>query len=403
MHQKILFVDDEPNILAGLQRSLRPLQNEWEMAFCNSGAEALAKLAQQPVDVVVSDMRMPGMNGTELLAEIHRRYPQVVRIMLSGYADRDLSLNSLVPKHQFIAKPCKPEAIKATIGRACTLRDLLAGNSLQQLLAQMQTLPSLPTLYSKLIEELRSPRASTTRFGKIIAQDVEMTVKILQIVNSTAFSPHRPISNPAEAVKLLGVGTIAALVLTIEIFSQAQQAHAPGFSASTLWNHSLRVGLWAQRIAQAEEQPAEVVQEAFTAGLLHETGHLLLAANLPRQYLRMLLLMRTKRFSSHEASLEVFGASHSMVGAYLLRRWELPATIVETVAFHDRPWYSLVPGFGPLTAVHVANALANEPRGGHKDHQATGLDLDYLTKIKLSARLPVWRKLCAQTARQARA
>ncbi len=83
----ILFVDDEPHIIDGLKRSLRPMWHEEKVVFANSGTEALERLAQQPFDVVVTDMRMPGISGAQLLTEVLKQYPQIVRIMLSGHSD----------------------------------------------------------------------------------------------------------------------------------------------------------------------------------------------------------------------------------------------------------------------------------------------------------------------------
>ncbi|MDJ0855264.1 MAG: response regulator, partial [Desulfobacterales bacterium] len=86
--KRLLFVDDEPMVLKGLQRSLRSMRQEWEMTFAAGGREALDAMQAQPFDVVISDMRMPEMDGAQLLEVVKRDYPQVVRIILSGQLDR---------------------------------------------------------------------------------------------------------------------------------------------------------------------------------------------------------------------------------------------------------------------------------------------------------------------------
>src|SRR5438093_827737 len=115
MKTRILFIDDETLVLQGLQRMLRSMRNDWEMEFVESGAKALERIAQVGFDVVVSDMRMPGMNGAELLAEVMKRNPKTVRLILSGHADKELILKCVGSTHQYLAKPCDPEALKATI------------------------------------------------------------------------------------------------------------------------------------------------------------------------------------------------------------------------------------------------------------------------------------------------
>src|ERR1700751_643330 len=106
MSKRVLFVDDEAMVLSGLQRSLRPMRNEWEMAFVNSGAEALQLMEHEPFDIIVTDMRMPVMNGAQLLEEVKRRFPQCFRIILSGQADQETIMRAVDPTHQYLSKPC---------------------------------------------------------------------------------------------------------------------------------------------------------------------------------------------------------------------------------------------------------------------------------------------------------
>lgn len=150
MSIRILFVDDEPLILEGLQRSLRPLRKEWNAAFATGGEEALAVLQREPFDVVVTDMRMPGMDGAALLDEVTRSYPDILRLVLSGQSDRDSVVKSAGMAQQYLAKPCSIEALKDAVNRVVSLRRLLADSSLKQLLSRMRSIPSVPPLYIEL-------------------------------------------------------------------------------------------------------------------------------------------------------------------------------------------------------------------------------------------------------------
>ncbi len=208
MNIKILFVDDEPNVLSGLQRMLRSMSHEWEMKFAGSGREALDILSNESFNVVVSDMRMSGMNGVELLTEVMKRYPQTVRIVLSGYLDREMILKSVRPVHQFISKPCDAEKLKSAIARTMALRGLLAGGTLKKVVSQMDSLPSLPSVYTEIIDELERPESSIQRVGSIVSRDNGMTTKVIQLVNPAFFGVPRHIANPAQAVVLLGLETI---------------------------------------------------------------------------------------------------------------------------------------------------------------------------------------------------
>ncbi|HKX33022.1 MAG TPA: response regulator [Blastocatellia bacterium] len=392
--KKILFVDDESRILDGLRRMLRPMLNEWEMAFVTSGAEALETLAAGPFDVVVSDMRMPGMDGAQLLTEVRRHYPEVVRIILSGYTEHEQTLRSLGPVHQFLQKPCDSAAIKETVGRSCALRDLLTGEPLQRAISRMEPLPALPALYLELVDALASPQTATRRVGELIAAHPLIEAKLLEVANSGAFNLPRSLSSAANAVTFLGPATVMALALMIEVFSLFRPDQLPESFSAELWAQSLHVGIFAKRAARSEGQGPELSEEAFVAGLLHRVGSLMLACLQPESYQRVLDLVRAGRRSLEEAELEVFGATQAEVGAYLLGRWGLPTSIVEAVAYHQHPERCLARSFVPLTAVHVGAALDFEARSMPPEQGATFLNLDYLTTLELDDRLPVWQQLC---------
>jgi len=391
--KRILFVDDEPKVLEGIQRMLRPMRHEWQMAFAHSGPEALDILAERPFDVVVSDMRMPGMDGGELLTEVMRRYPETVRIVLSGYSAKETVLRSVGPTHQYLAKPCDAETLKRVIARAYALRGVLSSGTLRQTVSQIRSLPSLPRLYVELVNELQSPDASMKRVGQIIGKDVGMTAKVLQLVNSAFFGLRRHVSDPSQAAGLLGLDTIQALVLSIQVFSQFDGARATGLCLDTLWNHSAATGTLAKSICAAEDCETSACDHALMAGLLHDAGKLVLAANLPERYGQVLVLARDEAVAEWEAERQVFGTTHAEVGAYLLGLWGLPNPIVEALAFHHCPNEYIETTFAPLTAVHVADALEHGPDAAAAGRDVSRLDIDYLARIGLAERLPAWREL----------
>ena len=390
--RRIIFVDDEPKVLEGLKRMLRSMRHGWEMSFVESGAEALAALDAKHYDVVVSDMRMPGMDGAQLLTEVMNRHPQTVRIILSGYADQELVMKSVGAAHQYLSKPCDAETLKHAVGHACSLRDLLSNASLQRIVSQMESLPSLPSLYAELIQELQSPDASIKKVGEIISLDLGMTAKVLQMVNSAFFGLRRNISSPTEAAMFLGIDTIMSLVLAIHVFSQFNASKLAGFTPQALWSHSMATGLLAKRIAKAEKLGNKVAEDAFTAGLLHDSGKVVLAASLPEWYEQALTLTKTEKISLVEAEQDVFGTTHAEIGAYLLGLWGLPESIIEAVAFHHCPSQCLTQTFSPLTLVHIANALQHDPDAGNQKEGTSQLDTDFLAQLNLVDRLDTWQE-----------
>jgi HD-like signal output (HDOD) protein len=388
--KKILFVDDEPLVLQGLQRMLRPLRQDWEMEFVDSGAKALERMAQAPFDVVVSDMKMPGMNGAELLAEVMKRHPKTVRLILSGHADKELILKCVGSTHQYLAKPCDPEALKATVQRASSLENSLRSEKLKDIVSRMGHLPSIPSLYVEIVEGLRNPEVSLEEVGAIIAKDMAMSAQILRLVNSAFFGLRRQVSSATEAVTYIGLDTIRSLVLSINAFSQFDNVAFQRFSPQALWSHSLDTAALAKEIAQLEQADRKLVDEAFIAGLLHDTGKLVLASNYPEQYGQALDLMHTDRLEPSAAEQLIFGVTHADVGGYLLGLWGLPVPVVEVIALHHTPSASANKIFSPLTAVHAADALLQQ-QGKEDEPALPQIDSRYLEELRLSDRLKVWR------------
>src|SRR5579862_2782921 len=290
--KRILFVEDESLVLQGLQRMLRPMRAEWEMVFVESGDKALELMEQALFDVVVSDMRMPGMNGAELLAEVLKRFPKTVRLVLSGHADRDLVLKCSGSTHQYLSKPCEPEELKSAITRAGDLEQSLRDQNLRQLISRMDRLPSMPSLYVEIVEKLQDPQIGLEEIGGIVAKDLAMTAKILKLVNSAFFGLGRQISSPVEAVSYLGVDTIKSLVLSIHAFSQFADSKFKDFSIDALWVHSQQTAGLAKEIIRLEQGEPKVMDESFVAGLLHDTGKLVLASNFPAEYDQVLQVGR---------------------------------------------------------------------------------------------------------------
>jgi len=391
--KRILFVDDEPRILQGLSRMLRTMRQEWEMHFVKNGHDALDVLAQKRFDVVVTDMRMPGMDGAQLLTQVMRRYPHIVRIVLSGQSDQEIIHRSIGPTHQYMAKPCDAESLKAVVARACVLHELLCDKRLTNLVSQMETLPSRPDLYTKILQELQSPETSMQKVGKIISKDMGMTAKILQLVNSAFYGLPQHVSSPTHAATLLGLNTIRTLVLSIHVFNQFEQAKLPRAFLSGVWNHSIIVSSLAKAISDAENVEQKISDDALLAGTLHDCGKLILIANLPEQYNQALTLARDKDICIVEAEMQTFGATHAEVGAYLLGLWGLPDPICEAVTFHHNPSGSPAGQFTALTAVHVADALVQQFRPERTIGAIPQIDEAYLGEIGLAQRLSHWQEI----------
>jgi HD-like signal output (HDOD) protein/CheY-like chemotaxis protein len=390
MSKRILFVDDEAMVLQGLQRSLRAMRGEWDAEFATSGAEALEIMSRAPFDVVITDMRMPGMDGAQLLERVRVQFPRTVRMILSGQSDRESILRSIGPTHQYLSKPCDVEELKQKLRHAFALRDLLADPKLKEIVSRLESVPSLPAIYVKITKALEVPDASMSDISGIIAEEMGMSTKMLQLVNSAFFGLASPVSSVKQAASLIGMENIRALALSVNIFSRFEGSL--GEDMAFLWNHSLATAGFAKVIAKAQSGGRTELDDAFTAGLLHDIGRLILASACTKDYMNV--LGKTRQGTALlAAEQEVFGCTHAAVGAYLLGLWGLPDAIVAAAAWHHEPAAGGPHSFCPLIAVHVAN---------HQDHELhsycleakPAIDEVLLAQLGLRERLPAWIAAC---------
>jgi HD-like signal output (HDOD) protein/CheY-like chemotaxis protein len=393
--KRVLFVDDDQKVLDAIERTLLDTGSDFAMAFASSGPEALRQLEQSAVDVIVADMHMPGMGGAELFTEVMRLYPQTVRILLSDNAGLDLVLRSSTTAHQFLTKPSDAATLRTTLDRALRIREMLASPGLRAVVSRMTSLPTLPAMYTKLVASLDDPEISSRELGEIIAQDIGMTAKILQIANSAFFGLYRYVANPSEAAVYLGIDTIRALTLSTTVFSAFQEAGLNPSFIGQLQQHSMATGIVASAIAKAENLSKKACDASLVGGLLHDAGKLVLAANCPHEYADVLAIMQKENITAHAAEDRVFGATHAEIGSYLLWLWGLPDEVCRAVAFHHQPREGPSTAFTAAAAIHVADALEHERAAADPVFQMD-MDLDFLKTLGLAGRIPAWRLLCSE-------
>jgi HD-like signal output (HDOD) protein/ActR/RegA family two-component response regulator len=388
----ILFAEDNEVLLQLYSIMLASESDQWQVALAPDGLTALELVKQQAFDVVVSDMQMPGISGIELLTEVRKLHPQTSRIIVSGFSDQAAAADSLNSTHLFIAKPFDLKTLKATLARIGSLDAYLKDDKLRGLAGKMRSLPSFPALYLEIIKEIESPNSSIQNIAKIVAQDPGITAKILHVANSAAFGLPEPLSNTADAVQQLGMTTVRSLVLSAQVYSSFASARLLHFSAEALWTHLMKCGDLARTIMRHERASFADAEDAFTAGMLHDMGKLMLANSLPGEFQEAVTLANSEKIALHEAEKSVFGATHAGLAAYLFGLWGLPASIIEAVAFHHSPEKSDLKHFSALTAVHVANALCQI-----NSNHSSNLNLDYLGNIGVVDRLDDWRDAVAES------
>ncbi len=392
--KKILFVDDNPQVLEGLERMFSMLEEPWVLAFSNSGVDALAQLRTQEFDIIVTDVRMPGMSGAQLLQLVQQQYPDIVRIILSGQRDNDAIFRSFNHAHQYLSKPCSARELERVLAHACTLREALLNEHLSYV-AEVATLPSVPDIYRQLIDLMADELPPIDRAVRLIKQDVGISVKLLQLANSARLGKREPVYTVEQAVADLGLETVRSLAIADEVFYPLEpESHAVGFNSVDWWRHSMDVSYYTGELLNLEKADREYSAIAKVSGLLHDCGTLLLATQRPADYEQVLAAVTEKGLSLYDAETEVLGVTHAQVGAYYLELREIPPPIVEATGFHHQPSSSPAMKSIFLAALHAADVFTIVKRSAMGSNPFDYLDLPYLKSMGLEAKIPTWLRCC---------
>ena len=328
---RILFVDDEPHVLAALRRvfCLRDM-GACAVYFEESGAKALKAMAARPFDAVVSDFRMPGIDGTQFLCEVRRRYPETVRLVLSGCAEERGLIQLADLAHQFIPKGCDPGVLLAALDLPLRLGPQLGDQQMRAEVSGAGTLPSSRAAVRDLLAVLDSSCGVGT-VAEVLQRDVALAAKVLQLVNSAFFAARARITSLEDAVVRLGLPTIRSVVVESGagrgLDPQDPAGSSPRDPIEVLNRHALATARLARRLA-----PPEHADEAFCAGLLHECGKLAMAVARPDA---LVPDCRHRGKASRRPGVKILAVARA--GAYLLSLWGLPPEVVEAVASHADP------------------------------------------------------------------
>lgn len=390
---RILFVDDEPEIPGGLHDSVHKYRHQWNMTFVSNGPDALAALAEEPFDVVVSDMRMPQMDGSVLLGQVKARYPRTARIILSGQVESDAVMRALPVTQQFMTKPCAPEQLWRVIERTCSLNGLMGNEAIRDLVGGLDKLPSVPCTYAALTKAMEREEVKISEVVSIVEKDTAMAVKILQLVNSAFFGKAQRVTSIPQAVTYLGHERLKALALSTHVFGILEGAAQQAYGLEQLQEQSMLTAQLARRFLSASGR----AEEGFTAGLLQDVGRVALAVCLKDRYMEVVECVRHGGAALHDVERDRFGVTHAEIGAYLLSIWGLPATIIEAIAFHHAPGSVLHDDTDLVDAVHLADGLVNEAKGlpgsVPVEHR---LDPESLARDGVGAKIQRWRAMAAE-------
>ncbi len=394
--RRVLLVDAATPALAQLQQGLRALRPQWDIVAAASGAAALASLAQQHFDAVVSDIGLPSMDGPLLLAQVRERHPNVVRLCLTASADDAAFLRAVPVTHQFLSKPCNAELLGDMVERICALRDMLQQPAIHELVGNLKALPATTRTFQALSDALARPDAHAAAIADMVSMDTALSLKVLQIANSAFYRRGTPVTSIQAAISYAGLEMIKSLALSACLFNALDASSAAGRRLQELQGRSLQQAHFARMLLRDSRH----ADEAFTAALLLDIGQAVLALSAPEKFERMIELARSSGRACHEVEPEVFGAAHPEVGAYLLGLWGLPLDLIEAVAYHHTPSRVQHAHTSVLAAVHVADAVVDST-GQRPTRLLDRLDASFIARTGVARCLTAWNVHVDAEAEQA--
>jgi len=331
---RILLVDGEPMLLEAFRRSMRMERPAWHVALAGSGEEALALLGREPFDIVVTELLMPGMDGAALLRDVHGSSPSTLRVVLSGQPRVDLMEAAEGHFHRFLAKPLDPEILVGV------LEELVLGETggldeqARRFVSGLKAIPSLPVIYGRIRTLLSGEDPSMPALVALVQSDLGIASKLLKLVNSAYFSLERKVTDLGQAISMLGLETVKTVVLVRGAMEALQALEPAGLDMSALWRHSQGVANGARAIAAGEGQRPAVMEDAYSLGLLHDIGRVILALDPDADYRRV---AEAPAQGLVAAERLLYGTDHPHVGAQLLSLWGLPQEFCQRIREHHAP------------------------------------------------------------------
>lgn len=397
---QIIVISKNRTMVNNLTDSFRKLQPEWRIIQLSSARETEEYIKYCSSIIIDSDLEK---NETvNLLNYLNAEYPPILKYLWVDGFNRDVlkeiisGIKGVMP--QCIWKQQSESVIADTISRSIIFADWLEFKHLSQVLANMRDIPTVPFVYLKLMNLLNDVDSSVEDIASTVAEDPSLCAKVLKIANSAIIGLREPVSSPFEAIMQLGIERIRAFLLSSRFITQFEQQKVPWFSVERFWNHSMLTASYARQIALYKVRDTRLADSSFTAGILHDVGILIFAANNPNSFREIISTAISNGVPLHVAEKNLLGFTHSELAACLLSTWGLPLSILEAIAAHHNPSKGFSTGFSPLSAVHIANGFANEKHQDNNICGDTALDNEYVMKINCDTQLEEFKKLCFESA-----
>lgn len=386
---KILFVDECEEHLNELKALFVHDDDRWDISYVQDGLTAIELLQEDHFQIVITDITMPIIDGHQLLVIIRERFPDVLRIVFSETNNQEMILKVAPLVHRYIAKPCNHSVLRQTIENTLYLNVVLDNENIRKVLIKTTSLPSVPVVYTQLMNRIEQPDFSLKEAAGLISKDMGLCANILKQVNHLGLPDI--ITDLDQAVALLGLDVIRGIALTTHIFYSMGNIEIKHFSLQRLMRESMLTGLFAKEIVLLENHPLQLADDAFIAGVLHQLGTLVFITNFPGKYEQVLERVITAGRPIADVETNLIGVSHNQVGAHLLALWGMPETILNGVAFYLFPEELGEKAFCTATAVYGAHIIANSLIDGNEYAYRSD---KHFESLRLQDNYPQWFERC---------
>ncbi|HSU54266.1 MAG TPA: HDOD domain-containing protein [Candidatus Dormibacteraeota bacterium] len=366
----------------------------WDSTSAASDSDVLDQLEKRTFDALLVDFNLGSPDASDLINLAVEKHPDTITFLLAHEADLALVAAKVSGSPEILPKPLELASLKSRVENG--------GNGPEPVTSQASTPapPSVvPAIYAEVLKALEDAGVTTEQVGELIACDRELSAEVLMLTSSSYKGLPGNLTEPTEAVELLGLQTVKALVMALRFLAEHRHLKPSYLSFDQVWQHSKAVAQIARDLVLFETKDRVLASQAFAAGLVHDLGKVVLVTNFDDLYGRVHSLARKQPVPFWEIEKEMFGADHGEIGACLIGMWNLPGPIVDAAALHHDPSGGDQEQMTPLAAVHVANVLAHEIGAGDEFRVAPIINTTFLNALGLLQRLPIWRARFANRSR----
>jgi HD-like signal output (HDOD) protein len=388
---QVLLLDTGHGALAKLMPALQAEAPDTGYLLVNDPEAARELVARRDISIVVADFGADTGACSAFFLAIGRDKPGSIRVAVVPDAASLTDGFSNGGAHYCLSADSDARELSAVLERGRVVWERMQQTPrLAEILSGLDIIPTPPAMYFDIRDALEQESSTVQTIARLVERDPALAAKTLKVANSGFYALPRTVADLVQAIGLIGTDTVMALALSAHLF---EHLPLPGVNLDKLWLHGLAISTLARFIAREEGGDRPTINASGVAGLLHDVGGLLLLANFPAEYQRVLRMAGGDETTLLELEQAHLGVGHPELGGLLLSLWNLPDEVVAAVAAHHAGDITAAKERGLVVfAVNIAEALLQDchERDPGDDTESRLSGLAVLDQGKVSS----WRNAC---------